>query len=175
MATAKKTIKKTSAGLSAPWWVFAGTLEAIFANDETVKITTPKGEDEEGIFEIEISSCDAVKLAAITKVIGESRQFGNITVSIVYNLKETNITADDIVAAFGDTGYFDKVIESQLPVGSMAYVVMFKDIIQVYADNTRDYYGNINTVVADAITEVLDHDKLSANVAICTKADKDPE
>ena len=175
MATTKKTIKKISAGLSAPWWVFAGTLEANFANDETVKIATPKGENEEGIFEIEISSCDAVKLAAIKKVIGESRQYGNITVSIVYNLKETNITADDIVAAFGDTGYYDKVVESQLPVGSMAYVVMFKDIIQVYADNTRDYCGNINIVVADAITEVLDHDKLSANVAICTKADKDPE
>ena len=172
-ATAKKT--KTNATLSAPWYVFADTLSAIFENDESINIAIPKCGDDEGIFEIVITSDNAIKMAAIKKLIGESREYGNIKVVITYIVEDAPMTKEDVVAAFGDTGYFDKVVSAALPVGEMSYVVMKKDVLQVYADNTRDYYGNMNTVVATAIEEIIQDSVKTADVAICTKADKDPE
>lgn len=176
MATTKKATKKTTVGLDSPWYIFADTVAQIFANDESVNVDIPKScKSDDGTFEFVISSEDAVKIAAIKKLIGETRQYGNVTVNIIYNVEDAPMTVSDVVTAFGDTGYFDKVVSLAMPVGEMDYVVMKKDVLQVYGDNTRDYYGNINTVVAQAIESIIQDDVKVANIAICTKADKDPE
>ena len=171
MATKKKTNSKV--GLSAPWYIFADTIATIFAKDPTVSVAIPK--TEEGcIFEIVISSADTAKLAAIKKIIGESREFGNITVKITYYDEEGEVTPKDYEIAFGDTGYFDKIVKSEPPF-EMSYVVMAKEILQIYSDNTRDYYGNRNLVVADAVDEVTDESSRLASIGVCTKCDKDKD
>ena len=175
MATTKTTKKKAAVGLSSPWYIFAGTIQQIFEKDNSVEVVIPKSGDCEGVFEIFISSDDAVKLAAIKKLIGDSREFGNIKVVITYELEDSALTANDMVTAFKDTGYFDKIVTAALPVSEMTYVVMKKDVLQVYGDNTMDYYGNINTVVAQAIDDIIQDSVKTPAVAICTKADKDPE
>lgn len=172
-ANAKKT--KTTATLSAPWYVFADTLTAIFENDESVNISVPKGDEEESVFEIVVSCDNAIKLAAIKKLVGESRDYGNVKLLITYFQEDAPMTKEDVVAAFGDTGYFDKVVSASTPCGDMNYIVMKKDVLQVYIDNTRDYYGNMNVVVAAAMEDIIQDSVKTNDVAICTRADKDPE
>ena len=177
MATSKKGTKKTnSSGISAPWYIFADKLVKLFENDESVNIAIPKKCEESDVFEIVISSDNAIKLAAIKKLIGESREYGNVKVAITYETEDAPMTAVDVATAFADTGYFEKIVSAVTPSGSeMDYIIMSKDVLQFYADNTRDYYGNINIVVATAIEEVIQDSVKVANVAICTKADKDSE
>ena len=167
MAT-KKT-KKDTVGLSAPWYIFAGTLTALFAPDEEITVVTPKDGDKEGVFTITIESSNSSKLAAIKKIVGEGREFGNITVVIEYSDKSADaITAKDIEAAFANNEYFVKLVEGETPYGFFEFPIVAKEVVQFYTDNLTDGYGNSNITVADALNNVLDPEKCIKGIVITT-------
>lgn len=165
MATAKKVVSKTAVtpkekkttkkvGLSAPWTHYGNLIINLFKKDDDVKITTDV-EEKDGIYNIYISSDNVSKLAAMEKVLGEEKVFGNITVKINYEDTSSACTLDDFVAAFKDTEYLICYEHIETEIGSFDCPVVAKEIIQFFNDDITDGYGNENITVADAISEVF--------------------
>ena len=172
MAT-KKTAK-TTVGLSAPWFTFYDTIKAIFARDESVIVNYKDERDAK--FEIIIAAKSAKKLNAIQRLIGSERVMGNITVIITYKLEDESLKIEDFEDALADTGYFEKGLVVDSPIlGELDYVIISKEIVQFYNDNTADYCGNTNIVAAEAIRDILAGDNVPRNLYICTKSDTDKD
>ena len=182
MATPKTSAKKTTTsqgtpgstlgtvGLAAPWTFIGNLIKNVFANDESVTVTTDRKESC-GIYNIYIACDDAVKLAAIKKLVGEERVYGNITVKINYtepDVSATEITADDVIIALRDTGYFVKNVHLDTKMGKFDCPIVAKEIIQFYNDERNEYYGNINLTVADALLQMIQDDVIPENMFIST-------
>lgn len=153
---AARVIKKP-VGVEAPWYRFYKIIYNLFAKDESV--TVESSDEVKGIFTIDISCANPLKLAAIRQVFGDERTMGNIKVLITYTEPkvERSLTLEEFALAFKDTGLLVDVKEAPLPDGELAsFPIMVKDVIQFYNDNINDYYGNLTLTVADAVREVMD-------------------
>ena len=167
-AEAEHVVKQTI-NIEAPWWRFFKLLTNLFDKDESVGFKT--NEDTKGVFEIIIISADICKLAAIKKVVGTERTFGNVKVVISYVEEEGALTLEEFAMAFKDTGYLVDTKIAETPTGDHLYFpIMKKDVIQFYDDNIADYYGNLNATVADATIEIMDKKNLVPNFLVSTEA-----
>ena len=167
-ATTEPKVVKQNISIEAPWWRFYKLLENLFAKDESIELSN--NDETKGIFEIIISSANTCKLAAIKKVVGTEREFGNVKVAIEYNEEESPLTLDEFATAFKDTGYLVDTKTATTPAGDPLYFpIMKKDVIQFYDDNIADYYGNLNATVAAATIEILDKKNLTPNFLISTE------
>lgn len=173
MATPKTSAKKATAGtvgLAAPWTFFGNLIINIFANDESVTVTTDRKESG-GLYNIYIACADTVKLAAIKKLIGTERIYGNITVKISYTVPDDapqEITVDDVITALKDTKYYVTNVHVKNNVGEFDCPIMAKEIIQFYNDEREDFYGNVNLTVVDAILKLIPEEVLPLNMFFTT-------
>lgn len=168
--TPERVIKR-NISIEAPWWRFYKLLQNLFINDESV---TFLNNETKGVFEITVSSSDVCKLAAIKKVVGTERTFGNVKVAITYIEEEAPLTLEEFAAAFKDTGYLVDTKTATTPAGDpIFFPIMKKDVIQFYDDDISDYYGNFNATVAAATVEIMDPKNITPNFLISTAVEEE--
>jgi hypothetical protein len=149
--------------LSPPWFLFAAEAKATLGFDACVTVDDLTGSGNS--FQLKIHVCDDTRADALVSLLGGSRSFGAVTVSIqIFNAEGTQVTdaalptnpdqlAHLIVVGLSGNCYFLDVISGN-PVHSR-FVLFTKSVVQFQADNLADAFGNINRVAADAFDDIF--------------------
>lgn len=151
--------------LSAPWDIFFKQIFELFRYDNDIAVTHT--EDDPYRITILVNSED--KYNALLQLMPTEKEFGNVTVSI--DIVPSNKEKSDrelLETLFKGNQVFSKVVSSKLPTGDAINFAMFKPyVVQYYADNLRDPYGNNNELYADIAREVFgSRDNLQYSTAL---------
>jgi len=175
-------IEGTKLGLSSPWDLYYREVEALFKHDKDIKVEM---DDEELALNIIVKTVD--KYAALIMLFPNFKKFGNVNLKININLSiSSKIDLDKIedvvdeysrkpliailAQLFQDNPIlsFIKTI-SGVFVNDLHYVVFKKEVVQYFADNLGDIYGQISTLYQDLAKDVIGE---LPGICYCTDCDK---
>eukprot|EP01084_Bolivina_argentea_P223250 377777_1 len=153
---------------SQPWYTLQRKIAQCLGNDDKVAVGELESHnDETYICKITVSGTD--KAVGIATIMQHVITFGNIRVKIIILQKETGqrvsaVVPDDInklktmvdLALASNNYYCGSVVQNITPCTLAVYAVFTSSLIQVYADNIGDLYGNFNGVVGNVFAEFLD-------------------
>lgn len=148
--------------MSSPWDVCYKEIQALFAEDPEVHVLYDEGENE-----VKLYVDDGQKADALTKLLPDHKEFGNV------QMKITVIPANSF--AGGDTSWEDAfsgnaavedVIRVDLPmVDDFTYILFAPKVVQYYTDNLFDYYGFTSTLYQDIAKNLFEG---VSGVSFCT-------
>lgn len=145
--------EKKNVSMAAPWAIFYKRLCQLFRYDSD--ITVYLTEEEPYKINILVESKD--KYNALMQLMPSEKEFGNVKVQINVvpsNGKKTDRDLFEIL--FKDNDALEAIIPRKLPAGDEIYYLMFAPkVVQYYADNLMDPYGNNNDLYADIAREVF--------------------
>lgn len=140
--------------LSAPWVIYYREVEELFKEDPEVRVVF----DEEGP-EVKLYVKSQEKADALTQLLPAEKKFGNVT------LKVTVIPANQLGAnkavlvekALKNNPAVSFITKAKYDLFSnpITYVVFQNKVVQYYADNLGDIYGNCSTLYQDIAKDVL--------------------
>lgn len=171
----EKTTVKTNVKLSAPWDIFYREMQAMFGEDPEVELDYIRDEDR-GEHEIKLRIASVDKAEALTKLLPETKTFGNITVKItVIPPNSEEDTKDEIYKkAFKGNPVVDHIDVVLTPaMTDLTYILFKKKVVQFYADNTRDPNGLKSTLYQDIAMDIFPDE--TADVSFCTSTLDDSE
>lgn len=149
--------------LSAPWMNYYREIEALFAEDNEVKVLY---NDEEK--ELKLLVDNNRKADALAQLFPEKKTFGNVEIKIVIIPANSGDLAP--ISLFKDAFYGNKAVVDIVSIpsalGSFDYVVFKKKVVQYYNDNLGDINGNRSTLYQDIAKEVFE----TSGVNFCTEA-----
>ena len=152
--------KKTE--LSPPWAIYYKKLEALFGEDPDIKI---EYDEDENVVNLYVHGQD--KSDALSELLPLNVDFGNMTLGINVIPDNRDKTKIDLYkAAFSGNPVFSyaRTIEGVF-TNPISYFVFKNKVVQFYADNLGDIYGNMNTLYQDIADEIFDeHD----SICFCT-------
>jgi hypothetical protein len=142
--------------------------------DPEIKMPKSITEGEDGKCSFWIESSNATKIIALSKVLKNEIQMGNITVTISFRCtndvevgENAVVTGNDYTDAFTGNPLFSKVVTEIFPGGAKVYYAVFKrEIITFFNDNMTDYHANSHFIVADIVKEIANEDSA---VNVCTE------
>ena len=139
-------------GLQAPWILFARKVGKIFENDEEVNVVYDDNEKE-----IKLFVSNALKADALSQILPLEKTFGNIVVKIIV-VPENNETLIDIYKrAFNGNPAIDRIeTATNLFEDNGAYVIFKPEVVQYFADDINDFYGNESTLYEDIAREIFE-------------------
>ena len=158
--------------LSAPWVTYFKMVYNVLMGDPEISMPKTIEDEGEGVYSFYIESPNATKIIALSKVLKNELEMGNITVKIQYRctddayieLLNEEITVKDYEDAFTGNKYFVEVVQEPAPVGTFDYAVFSRDIITFFNDDMTDYHANAHYIVADIIKQITD----PSHVCPCT-------
>ena len=146
--------------LSPPWCQRYSQIAALFKYDPEVHVIF-----DEDNYEIKLYVDDDDKAAALTALLPEEYEFGNIKLKIQVvpaNGEETIIDDDTPIDELYETAFngngafaFAKTIHGVMLLDGITYVVFNKQVVQYYTDNLSDYFGNHSTLYQDIALDVF--------------------
>ncbi len=151
--------------LSAPWEIFYKEIAALFQEDSEIKVTF----DEEKC-EIKLYVENGRKADALSKLLPDERQFGNVTVKITVvpaNNGEKEDKASLIEEAFSGNPAMRYIYRATTPFGEFDYVVFENCVVQYFNDDMRDINGNKSTLYQELAKEIFGEE---TNLCFCTEA-----
>lgn len=157
----KETISK-----SAPWHIFYEKIQAMFGEDPDIDVSINDEKKEVKLYVIGTDKCDA-----LTQLLPTEKVFGNITVKIaVIPANEPDPSMAELYnRALEGNPVFMFTAEGQRgesTVVPFTYVTFDDEVVQYYADNLEDYYGNENTLLQYIAKDIfVEH----PGVKFCTK------
>ena len=161
----------TNVKLEAAWWQIYKELKIFIGDDPEVEISD-MDESAEPAYRFTISSQNEAKITALSRVLINHYDMGNITLDIdfehIRNDEDATreITKYDIEAAFqGNPHYVSTQVTTKGMFADLCYVIFAKEIIQFFNDDLSDLYGNENIIVADLARERCN---LGQNMYFCT-------
>lgn len=164
----------TNIQLSPPWDTYFKMVYNLLTVDPEIKMPKFIKEGEGGKCSFWIESSNATKIIALSKVLKNEIQMGNITITISFRCTNDDLAAmrddgeadgRDFTDAFTGNPYFSKVVSEICP-GAVCYYAVFKrEIISFYNDDISDYHGNAHYIVADLVKEIIN----DTNVKVCTE------
>lgn len=152
--------------LSAPWYIHAKKLAAIFAMDENVTVGDVTETD--GGYVVNVSVSNHAKAAALDKILKKSVSFGNITLLVsVVDTTDDETLIETLKDAFAHNRLFRRIETEPDMTGTTerTFIIAEPDVIQFYADDLSDYRRNFNGLAADVARELFDVD---GDVNFCT-------
>lgn len=157
--------------LSPPWHIYRKKLRSLFEEDDQVNV----GELVEGAagqYTAEITVSDKEKQAALQQIIIQNVEIGNIKITFTFadplDIPQANgdVSLETFIAAFKGNPILVKAMRAETPVGgTQCFAIFKKEVIQFYADNIADYYGNYNGLAVDIAKEVLVPTMINYSVA----------
>lgn len=156
--------------LEAAWWQIYKEIKNFIGADPEVEIGD-MDESEAPKYRFTIASQNESKIKALSKVLINHYDIGNITLDIDFDFiknddEDEEITKDDIEAAFqGNPYYVTTQVTTKGMFEDLCYVVFTKEIIQFFNDDLSDLYGNENIIVADLALERCNRGE---NMYFCT-------
>lgn len=139
----------------SPWMVFYREIDAMFKRDPEVKVVYDEDEQIIKLFVDNTSKADA-----LTQILPEEKEFGNVTVKIVVipanNLLQSSpddlfgraLCCNDAVAGVETT--------KDIPgFPCLTYVIFAKEVVQYFTDNLGDYYGVTSTLYQNIAKDIF--------------------
>lgn len=150
--------------LSAPWVKFYREIEALFAQDDDVRVTY-----DEGANEVKLFVDNPVKADALNQLLPTEKEFGNVKIKItVVPANEGNITGLDLIErAFEGNPALCYTVPIDCPMGHYDYAVFQAKVVQFFNDDLSDINGNCSTLYQDIAKDVFGE---KAGVFFCTAA-----
>ena len=143
--------------LSAPWVIYYREIKALFGDDPEINV-----EYDEGYNKIMLYVDNPMKADAISKLLPESREFGNVTVHTVVIPAncDDKTKAGLYLTAFENNPVFGFI----RPAGGVMaddinYIVFKNRVVQYFADNLHDIHGNISTLYENIARDVFGEDE----------------
>lgn len=163
--------------ISPPWILYVSKINALFANDPDITVEYDNDE-----IEVKLFVDDNKKATALDFLLPPCVEFGNIILNITIFPSNVNISTintynlntiqDYFEAAFkGNPVFaFTHVVEGIFS-NKLTYVVFKNRVVQFFADNLNDIYGNISTLYQELASEVFNTDALPG-VLFCTDVEE---
>jgi hypothetical protein len=150
--------------IQAPWVNFYNEINALFAQDPEVRVVF----DEENL-EVKLFVENSRKADAITYLLPEEKEFGNVKLKITVVPANDGIKSkiDAIQDAFEGNPALSYVWKAQTPLGEWDYVVFQNKVVQYYNDDMRDINGNRSTLYQEIARDVIGEE---SNLCFCTEA-----
>ena len=164
-------MNKEKVNKSAPWHIFYEKIQAMFGEDPAIDVSI---NDERKEVKLYVRGTD--KCEALSQLLPAEKVFGNITVKILVipaneedpSMAELYERAFDGNPAFIFTAMGQKGESTAIP---FTYVAFSDDVVQYYADNLEDYYGNENTLLQEIAKDIfIEH----PGVKFCTRSKRMP-
>lgn len=140
--------------LSSPWVNLYHEYEAMFGEDEDIKLVI---NDEEKEIRLYVNGQD--KADALCVLLPDKYEFGNITVMVeVIPSNEKLNKAQLFKKAFAGNPVHD-YIETVEGIfnNPITYVVFKKEVCQYFNDNLGDINGNVSTLYENIAGDIFDH------------------
>jgi hypothetical protein len=151
--------------LSAPWMTFVHEVQALFDEDEDVKIVYDDSE-----YDLKLYVEDARKADALTQLLPTEKKFGNVTLKIaVVSADGEESPAQLFEDAFRGNPALEYLYTAQTPFGEIDYAVMKNRVVQFFNDQLDDINGLKSTLYQEIARDVFGQDK---GVFFCTAAPK---
>lgn len=142
--------------LSTPWVIYYRELEALFKEDPEVRVVY----DEDAI-EVKLYVENQDKADALTQLLPNEKEFGNITLKITV-IPANKLSTDKVSLlkrAFRDNPALSFIAEHAVFGNSITYIVFKNAVVQYYTDNLGDVYGNYSTLYQDIAKDIFpEHD-----------------
>ncbi len=150
--------------LSSPWVEFYREIEALFAQDDEVKVVY-----EEEKNEVKLYVENARKADALTQLLPAEKTFGNVTLKItVIPANDLEISKADLIAeAFDGNPALSYVQHVDAVIGAFDYAVFQNRVVQFFDDNLSDINGNKSTLYENIAKDVFGE---NVGVFFCTEA-----
>lgn len=151
--------------LSPPWVTYANEVRALFQDDDEVKVVY-----ENDICKLNIYVENQVKAEAISKLLPETKTFGNIEMKINVipaNALKENSKVDLLCKMFEGNDAVRDIRTYNTPFGELTYVVFAARVVQFFNDDMSDVNGNKNTLYQEIAKDVLGEE---SSVFFCTEA-----
>jgi hypothetical protein len=150
--------------LSSPWVEFYREIEALFAEDDEVKVVY----DEENN-EVKLYVENARKADALTQLLPAEKTFGNVTLKVtVIPANDAKVSKADLIAeAFEGNPALSYVQHVGAVIGEFDYAVFKNKVVQFFDDNLSDINGNKSTLYENIAKDVFGE---NVGVFFCTEA-----
>lgn len=159
-------MKKREETLSPPWHIYANYIKSIFQKDPEVTIIVPE-ETEKSEFVITIKCTNKIKTFAISELLANEIQMGNITVIIncVYT-GSTQVDYNVLNAALSNNPEVSEIVkETSAMMIENTFCVFKKNVIQFFDDNIGDINGNFSGLAEDISRQIFNKE---TGVFYCT-------
>lgn len=139
----------------SPWMVFYREVDAMFKKDPEVQVVY---DEDAQVIKLFVDNTD--KADALTQILPEEKEFGNVTVQIVVipanNLLQSS--PDDLFRrALRYNGAVWSVESTKDTPGfpCLTYVIFNKEVVQYFTDNLGDYYGITSTLYQNIAKDIF--------------------
>ena len=138
--------------VASPWVTFARKIYMLFAEDPDVRCEW-NNED----LEMKIFVENPIKAEALDRLLPDTKQFGNVTMTITIIPANDNISKTDLFkTAFAGNPAVSYVESVDAYGQTFNYVVFEKEVVQYYNDNMGDLHGVESTLYQDIAKEVFE-------------------
>ena len=140
--------------MSAPWYVYARKIEALFSEDPNISV---EYDEDENVVNLRVNGQD--KADALTQILPAEKDFGNITVKInVIPANKPPKKIDLFNKAFEGNPIFSYAlsIDTGMTSNTFNYVVFKHLISQIWEDNLGDVNGNVSELYEDIAREIFE-------------------
>lgn len=160
--------------IQSPWVIYYKKLNELFRLDEDIQINY---DNEECTIKMYVK--DPYKADALSKLLPETKTFGNVTLKInIIPANDGISVADMLKIAFRGNpviSYITDDEDDEEPYDGMIthdinYFVFQKEVVQIFADNLRDVNGVYSTLYQDIASEIFGEHE---NIAFCTDVEED--
>lgn len=148
--------------LSSPWVHYYRQLEALFAQDDEVRVTL---DDQNRAIKVFVE--DATKADAMAKLLPETKTFGNVELKITVVPANKNASFVDLLnCVFRGNPALRYIMPVDGPMGHFDYAVMERKVVQFFNDDMSDLHGVESTLYEDIAQDVFRDD---LGVFFCTE------
>ena len=143
---------------SAPWVHYVALLKMLFENDPDVRIVYR----DETPYIVDINVTGEEKFEAATKLIGETKTFGNVVLTIRYHLsnpvKEEKSKKELFKALFEGNPILTNVVTVELPNTSnnITYFLFKDEVVRYWDDDLSNPQGIVSTLWEQIAREVFE-------------------
>lgn len=149
--------------LSSPWIIYFNQIKTMFSEDPSVKVLWDGGN-----YSIELYVDGEEKAEAISQLLPQTKQFGNIEVTITVvpanKLKDSKISL--FQKAFEGNKAVVDITTFDTPFGTNSFVVFTPKVVQYYNDDMYDLNGICSTLYQDLAKSLFGE---FADIHFCTE------
>lgn len=149
----------TNLNLSAPWNIYRNKLAAMFEHDNEVDVSDISEVSEGNSSELEITVRveTHAKADALIKLLKPTVHFGGVSVHVNVVEANTEETPESILKAAFSYNPVINFIDSYVDDTNShhTFAVFEPGIVQFFADDLSDYYGNFNALYEDVARELF--------------------
>lgn len=156
--------------LSAPWIIYAKEVTELFKEDPEINVRYDESSNTIKLF---VENWE--KAEALGTLLPAEKTFGNVTVRTI--VVPANLASPSRISLFqkafqGNPVFVGTSTVEGIFTNPVSYVVFKNKVVQYYADNLHDLYGNCSTLYQEIAKDVFGE---ADGICFCTDVEKQTE